>query len=208
MAIDTLMRTGCLTAEGVRFIGLLQAQSQALADEPVPGQADQIAMEVALDHQLTWQIRHLATAAEAGREPCGRLQPRSAFPGRDRPEAGIQEDVRKLGSSVRSRLLNHELPGPGPISRAVRSGSAPAEPSRTACCSGRTTEAAVQAYRDLIAGSADPQPDAWIGLGLALHQLPASPLRNAFATQLPVMFEVHACLGDHGDPLDLASWLA
>ena len=39
----------------------------------------------------------------------------------------------------------------------------------------------MRGYRDLITGSADPQPDAWIGLALALHQLPASPLQNAFA---------------------------
>jgi len=71
----------------------------------------------------------------------------------------------------------------------------------------KQASAAVQAYRDQIAGAADPQPDAWIGLALALHQLPSSPLQMAFATHLPLMFDVHACLGGRSDPLDLAGWL-
>lgn len=205
MAIDTLMRTGCLTAEGVRFIGLLRAQSQALADEPVPGQADQIAMEVALDHQLTWRIRHLATAAEAVGNLADAYSRGRPFPDEDRPEAGIQEDVRKLGSSVRSRLLTMSYLEPARYRELCAAGVLPLSgPDRQLL--GRDPEAAVRGYRDLIAGSADPQPDAWVGLGLALHQIPASPLRNAFATQLPVMFDVHACLGAGCDPIALASW--
>jgi hypothetical protein len=66
--------------------------------------------------------------------------------------------------------------------------------------------AAVQAYRDLITSSATPRPDAWVGLTLALHQLPSSPLQTAFATHLPAMFEVHSFLGARSDPLELASW--
>lgn len=67
---------------------------------------------------------------------------------------------------------------------------------------------AVQAYRDRIAGSADPQPDAWIGLALALHQLPPSRLQTVFATKLPLMFDTHTRLRGRVDPLDLASWFA
>ena len=53
----------------------------------------------------------------------------------------------------------------------------------------------MRGYRDLISCSADPQPDAWVGLALALHRLPASPLAGVFADRLPVLFDVHACLG-------------
>jgi hypothetical protein len=66
-------------------------------------------------------------------------------------------------------------------------------------------DAAIDAYRDQIAGSVVPQPDAWIGLALALHQLPGPPPR-AFTTDLALMFEVHACLDGRRDPLDLAGW--
>ncbi|MGH3151733.1 MAG: hypothetical protein ACRDOB_13550 [Streptosporangiaceae bacterium] len=69
-------------------------------------------------------------------------------------------------------------------------------------------EAAVRAYRDEITASADPRPDAWTGLALALDLLPSSPLRQVFATELTLMFEVHGYLGDRADPLDLASWFA
>jgi hypothetical protein len=68
--------------------------------------------------------------------------------------------------------------------------------------------AAAEAYRKIIINSADPNSDAWIGLSLALHQLPVSPIRTVFADQLPLMFDIHVCLGDRVDPLDLAWWLA
>jgi hypothetical protein len=71
----------------------------------------------------------------------------------------------------------------------------------------RAAEAAVRGYRDVISGSADPQPEAWVGLALALHQLPASPLAGVFAARLPVLFEIHRSLGAGYDPLDLAGWL-
>ena len=204
-AVDTLMQTGCLTPAGVRFISLLHARSQALADEPVPGQADRIAREVALDHELTWQMRHTATAAAAAANLADAYRRGRPFPDQDRPAVGIQEDVRKLSSSVRSRLLTMSYLEPARYRELCADEVLPLSgPDHLLL--GRDPEAAVHGYRDLISGSADPQPDAWIGLGLALHQLPASPLRSAFATQLPVMFDVHTRLGATCDPVDLASW--
>jgi HEXXH motif-containing protein len=204
-AVDTLMRTGCLTPEGVRFVGLLHAQSRALADEPVPGQAGQIAQEVALDHELTWQLRHVATAPAAVASLADAYRRGRPFPDQDRPEVRIQADVRKLSSNVRSRLLNMSYLEPARYRQLCAAEALPlSAPDRLLL--DRDSEAAVCGYRDLIAGSADPQPDAWVGLGLALHQLPASPLQSAFASQLPAMFDVHACLGAGCDPVDLASW--
>jgi hypothetical protein len=69
--------------------------------------------------------------------------------------------------------------------------------------------AAVAAYRAAIA--ADPQPDAWIGLALTIHRLADMPSQPVFATHLPLLFEMHACLTDqgiHSDPLELAAWIA
>ena len=204
-AIDTLLRTGCLTPDGVRFIGLLRDQERALADEPVPSPAREIATEVALDHRLTWQIRHMATYAAAVATLADAYRRGEPFPQRDRPEAWVEEDVRKLGSSVRSRLLTMSYLEPPRYRELCAEGVLPlSEPDRLLL--GRDAEAAVRAYRDLIAGSADPQPDAWVGLALALHRLPASVLRDVFAAHLPVLFDVHSRLGAGHDPLDLAGW--
>jgi HEXXH motif-containing protein len=205
MAIDTLISTGCLTPEGLRFVGLLRTRSQALADEPVPGQADQIAREVALDHELTWQMRHVTTVSGTVANLADAYRRGRLFADEDRPETGIQEDARKLGPSMRSRLLNMSYLEPARYRELYAGGVLPLSgPDRLLL--GRDPVGAVRGYRDLIAGSADPQPEAWVGLGLAVHQLPESPLRNAFATALPLMFDVHACLGVGCDPVALASW--
>jgi hypothetical protein len=67
--------------------------------------------------------------------------------------------------------------------------------------------AAVQAYRDHIVNSTDPEPGSWIGLALAVHQLPESPLQKTFAAHIALMYEIHAYLGGRVDPLALAGWL-
>ena len=204
-AVDTLLRTGCLTPEGVRFTGLLRDQERALADEPVPGPALQIAREVALDHRLTWQIRHVAADAAAVAKLADAYRRGEPFPRQDRPEVRVQEDVRKLGSSVRSRLLNMSYLEPARYRELCADGVLPLSGADRLLL-GRDAEAAVRGYRDLITGSADPQPDAWVGLALALHRLPASALQDAFAAHLPVLFDLHSRLGAGHDPLDLAGW--
>jgi hypothetical protein len=204
-AVDTLLRTGCLTPDGVRFIGLLRDQQRALADEPVPGPALRIAIEVALDHRLTWQIRHVAADAAAVAKLADAYRTGEPFPRQHRPEVWVQEDVRKLGSSVRSRLLNMSYLEPARYRELCADGVLPLSgPDRLLF--GPDAEATVRGYRDLITSSADPQPDAWVGLALALHRLPASALQNAFAAHLPVLFDVHSSLGAGYDPLDLAGW--
>ena len=201
--VQTLLDTGSLTAAGVRFAERLRAQGQQLMSAPVPAQAARIAAEVALDHRLTWQLRHLATdasdvagLADAYRrgEPC---------PGAAR--TWIQKDVRKVDSGLRSRLLNLRYLEPGRYRALCADGVLPLSEADRLLLE-RTSEAAVQAYRTRIADSADPQPDAWIGLALALHQLSPSPRRAALATRLVQVAAVHARLGGRTDPLDLASW--
>ena len=71
--------------------------------------------------------------------------------------------------------------------------------------------AAVQAYRAEILAAPEPLPDSWVGLALAMHMQAETPLPSAFATRLPLIFDVDACLRGQGvqqDPLDLAAWFA
>jgi hypothetical protein len=201
--VQTLLETDSLTPAGVRFAERLRAQGQQLMGAPLPVEAAQIAAEVALDHRLTWQLRHVATdvpgLADAYRrgEPC---------PGGAR--TWTQEDVRKVDSSLRSRLLNLRYLEPTRYRALCADGVLPLSEADRLLLE-RSSQAAVQAYRTRIADSADPQPDAWIGLALALHQLPPSPPRAALATRLVQMAEVHARLAGSGfrtDPLDLAGW--
>jgi hypothetical protein len=201
--VQTLLETGSLTPAGVRFAERLRAQGQQLMGAPVPAEVAQIAAEVALDHRLSWQLRHVATdvsglaGAYRRGEPC---------PGGAR--TWTQEDVRKVDSSLRSRLLNLRYLEPTRYRALCADGVLPLSEADRLLLE-RSSQAAVQAYRTRIADSADPQPDAWIGLALALHQLPPSPPRAALATRLVQMAEVHARLAESGfrtDPLDLAGW--
>jgi HEXXH motif-containing protein len=206
-AAQTLLETGCLTSAGIRFAQLLRARGRELASGAVPAEAAAIAAEVALDHWLTWQIRHMDTEPATVARLANAYQNGEPRPGLVHPAASLAEDVRKTGSAVRSRLLNMRYLAPTRYRELCTDGVLPlGEPDRLLLAG--NTAAAVQAYRDQITGSVGPEPDAWIGLGLALHRRPASRHGTAFASRMALMFDVHTHLGPHTDPLDLADWFA
>ena len=203
----TLLDSGCLTREGVRFVGLMRAQGRDLVSVAAPGDAEQVAREAALDHWLTWQMRHVATDAADVADLAAAYRRGEPGPPRTQARASVQAEIRKVDSDARSRLLNLRYLAAARYREVCADAVLPlSEPDRFLL--GGSSADAVQAYCSRIAGSADPQPDAWIGLALALHQLPPSPLQRIFATHLPIMFELHARLGGRVDPLDLARWFA
>ena len=204
-AARTLLRTSCLTQAGMRFVGMIRDQGRDLESESLPVNAQEIASEVALDHWLTWQVRHMAIDAAGVASVAAAYQRGESFADQVQPNTWIDEDTRKVGRAVRSRLLNMRYLAPARYRELCVDGTLSLSEADRLLVS-KKASAAVQAYRDQIAGAADPQPDAWIGLTLALHQLLSSPLQMAFATHLPLMFDVHACLGGRSDPLDLAGW--
>ena len=203
--VQTLLDNGSLTLAGVRFAERLRAQGQQLMSAPVSAEAARVAAEVALDHRLTWQLRHVAADAAAVAGVADAYRRGEPCPGRAR--TWVQEDVRKVDSGLRSRLLNLRYLEPARYRSLCADGVLPLGEADRLLLE-RSSEAAVQAYRTRIADSADPQPDAWIGLALALHQLP-SLSQAALATWLVEMAEVHVRLAGSGfrtDPLVLASW--
>jgi HEXXH motif-containing protein len=206
-ATETLLRTGCLTEVGVRFVGMIRGQGRHLESGSVLVEAEQIASEVALDHWLNWQVRHTAIDAEGVASLAAAYRRGESFTGQALPNAWIEEETRKVDPAVLSRLMNLHYLAPVRY-RELCADETLSLGRAERLLVDRKASAAVQAYRDQIADSADVQPNAWIGLALALHQLPASPLQTAFATHLPLMVDMHACLGGRSDPLDLAGWFA
>jgi HEXXH motif-containing protein len=205
----TLLRTGRLTPPGARFVAIVRDQGQRLESEAVPAVVRAMAREAALDHRLTWQLRHtaidaaavsdLATAYQAGGPPSGRLL----------PEGRIEEDTRKVDSATRSRLLNMRFLEPRRYSELSDAGMPGLSAADRVLLSGQASMA-VRAYRDEICAAPEPLPEAWTGLALAICLLGQTPLRPAFDTRLPLTFDVHACLTARGvrtDPLELAAWL-
>jgi HEXXH motif-containing protein len=207
LATQTLLGTDCLTQAGARFVGMIRDQGRVLESEPPSVAAQEIANEVALDHRLTWQVRHMAMDSAVVASLTAAYQRGKTFGEQMQPNMWIEEDVRKLDPALRSRLLNMRYLAPARYRELCADGMLSLGGADRLLVD-RKASAAVQAYRNQIADSPDPQPDAWIGLALALHQLPPSPVQRAFATHLPLMFDVYACLGGRSDPLDLAGWFA
>jgi hypothetical protein len=207
LAVGTLIRSGCLTPAGVRFAETLRARGRDLAAEPVPPEAENIAEEVARDHWLTWQMRHVATDPAAAAALASAYRHGEPFPQQALPGVRLSDEVRKVDSTVRTRLLNLRYLEPKRYQELRAGGVLPLGKPDQYLLENRAA-AAFQAYRNRIAASADPQPDAWIGLVLALYRLPTSPLQAVFADYLPLMFDVHTRLGGRADPLDLANWFS
>lgn len=209
VATSTLLSTGALTPTGVLFVNMIRERGHSLESESVPDHAKEIAGEVALDHLLTWQLRH--TALNAAEVAILADSYRRGEPLRDQafPEAWIKEEMRKVDSAVRTRLLGMRHLEPRRY-RELCAAGIPQLGTADALLVNGPASAAVQAYRDEI--TADPQPEAWIGLALALHrQRRSSPLLRVFATKLPLIFDMYVYLSQQGfrsDPLDLAAWFA
>jgi HEXXH motif-containing protein len=209
VATSTLLSTGALTPTGVLFVNMIRERVHSLESESVPDHAKEIAGEVALDHLLTWQLRHMAlNDAEVAILADSY---RRGEPLRDQalPKTWIKEEMRKVDSAVRTRLLGMRHLEPKRY-RELCAAGVPQLGQADALLINGPASAAVRAYRDEI--TADPQPEAWIGLALALHrQLRSSPLLQIFTTKLPLIFDTYACLSQQGfrtDPLDLAAWFA
>jgi HEXXH motif-containing protein len=209
-AADTLLGMGCLTPVGTRFVTMLRFEGQRLASETVPADARAIARDVALDHRLTWQLRHAAIDVTATADLAAAYQAGEPPADTALPEVRIEDETRKVDSTARSRLLSMRFLEPYRCRELSEAGMPGLSVADRFLISGQAGMA-VQAYRDEISAASEPLLDAWLGLALAVHLLAQTPLLSAFATRLPLMFDLHACLlgrGVRSDPLELAAWLA
>lgn len=210
LSASTLLRTGCLTAEGTRFVEILRDCGRRLDAEAAPGEAKEIAVEVALDHWLTWQLRHMTAGAGPVAELAAAYERGEPFGDRALPEIRVGDNVRAVEPTVRSRLLNRRYLEPRQDVELPGSAGAEAGEADVLLFNGQA-DVAAKAYQEQIAITAAPVPDAWIGLALAISRLEPTPTRRAFAARLPLIFDVHTCLAARGvksDPLALAGWFS
>lgn len=208
-ATSTLLDSGCLTPTGIRFVGMIRDQGRSLASRSVSAAARDIAEQVALDHWLTWQLRHTAIDAGEVARLAASYQRGEPLGKQVLPEFAIAEDTRRMDSTIRSRLLDMRYLEPWRY-RRLRATDMPGLTAADRLLANDDPRGALDAYRDHIKAAADPLPDAWVGLALAIHRLPPSPLRQVFATKLPLMFDMYTRLLEEGiltDPFDLAAWL-
>ncbi len=206
LTMGTLLESGLLTAAGIEFVTALRRRGGSGESAAVPAEAMEIASEVALDNWLTWQLRHTALDAAAAAALAAAYRRGESPGGMAAPAVRIEDDIRKVDSIARSRLLNMRFQEPARYRQVSATAIAELGAADSLLVGGKPT-AAVAAYSEQL--STGPDPAAWIGLALAVHRLPAISSRQVFATQLPLLFELHACLADQGiraDPLELAAW--
>ena len=136
-AVTTLRQTGCLTSAGVRFAEAMRAKGRELAAGSVPEEAQEVAREVALDHRLNWQMRHVAAHADDVASAGGRLPRRRALPGSGTTHSldrgGCPQD--RLGR--KEPTPDHALPGARGDTASCTPIGLSRSASLTACCSGR-----------------------------------------------------------------------
>lgn len=205
---STLMRTGCLTREGARFVGMLRDRGRSLDPGTAPAEARGIVGEVALDHWLTWQLRHMVADARQVAELAAAYQRGEPRGHRSLPEGRVENDAREVGPTVRSRLLNMRYLEPH-RHMELRVADMPGVSDADALLLDSQAEAAVRAYREEISAADSLAPEAWIGLALAIRKLEPTPIRETFAAHMPLIFDLHAHLADLGiksDPLAIAGW--
>jgi HEXXH motif-containing protein len=207
----TLLAMGdCLTPEGVSFVETLKGQGRLLDTGSVPPSARQLAEETALDHWLTWQVRHIELdPAEIARTAAAYLS--GEPPEREALPAGtVRAYIRQVAPAARSRMLCMRESEPKRFRQERAEGEHSLSRADGLLLDGNAGEAS-EAYRDEILAGVGPAPQSWLGLAIAASRLAPAPLRNAFATRLPLMFEVHCYLARQGvpsDPMDVAAWLA
>ena len=158
-ATATLLRTGCLTSLGTRFVTLLQDEGQRLGAATVPREAKAIARAVTLDHWLTWQLRHAAIDAVAVAELAAAYQEGEPLAGRALPEVRIEEETRKVVAATRSRMLTMRFLEPHRY-RELSAAGLPGLGEADRLLVSEQPSLAVQAYRDEISAAAEPLPDA------------------------------------------------
>jgi HEXXH motif-containing protein len=210
-AFRTMIRARCLTPTGLRFVRQLYAWERDLIYDPIPLDAQEMAAEAALDHQLTWQLKHVGIEAAGVQRLAAAYLRNEAYSAQAPPATWIGRDIRILSQTAdnRSRLLTTRFLAPARFRELCQKGKILADEADVFLV-GRKTRLAIKGYREQITRSPEQRPEAWIGLALALHQLAESPFKPAFGARITLLFDLYYCLsaqGERRDPLELARWL-
>ena len=91
----------------------------------MPAEAMEIAREIVLDNWLTWQLRHDGGRCRGGRRAWRPPTSAASRPATSRcPRTRIKDDIRKVDSVARSRLLNMRYQKPRRFRQLSRRGPA------------------------------------------------------------------------------------
>ena len=208
---DTLLgMDDCLTPEGVSFVETLKGQGRLLEAGSVSPRAREIAEDVALDHWLTWQVRHIELDSAAIAKTAAAFLGGESMDYETLPTGRVEAYTRQVAPAVRSWMLNLRHCEPKRFRQLYGSGKDLPSRADGFLIDGRVSEA-LEAYREEILTAAEPVPQSWVGLALAASRGASPSLLKVFMARLPLMFDLHRYLAGQGvpsDPMDLAAWLA
>jgi hypothetical protein len=210
MAAGTLLaQEDCLTPEGIRFARTLREQGLRLRSGQVPEDVQGMAEQVGRDHWHTWQLRHLAVdpaqiAVSAAAFLDGQ-SPASGF----LPRSEVRPYTRRVDGVARTRMLTMRHLEAKRF-RDLRANDADQASAADRLLIDGDSDEAMLAYRAEILSSDAPTPEGWAGLATAAAMAKAVKA-TAFATRLPLLFEIHRYLAGQGimcDPMELTDWLS
>jgi hypothetical protein len=210
MAADTLLaQQDCLTPEGIQFARTLREQGLRLRSGQVPEDAQDMAEQVGRDHWHTWQLRHLAVdPAEIAKAAAAFLDSESPASG-FLPQGEVVPYTRRVGGMARTRMLTMRHLEANRFRDLRANDGDQISPADRLLIDGDCGEA-MRAYRAEILSSDVPAPESWAGLATAATMAKAVKA-TAFATRLPLLFEIHRYLASKGimcDPMELTAWLS
>lgn len=215
LAVESLVASGRLTAEGGRFVGEARRQLRAWQHDPVPEEALRLGLSASFEHRTTWEARHVVVDPEAVRGLVAHWTARGPAPVDDRTEPPYQvRSGARRGPHPRETLLTLRYAEPRRFRALLdaegpgREGALGLSGADTALLRGDLSTAEA-GYRDEI-GRRPAAPEAWSGLALAVRGR-SDPAASLLRRRVPLVAALHAAIratGECADPLELAGWLA
>ncbi|GAA2668996.1 HEXXH motif domain-containing protein [Actinoplanes palleronii] len=206
-AIGVATADGTLTERGRRFVARLAAAIDGWSADELDEQAADLARLVADSHRAGWRIRHcrpdhaevtaLAAAWSAG----------TPAPALGAPAEVLPDPEMRHWSGPRLGLARRRLVAPDRYAEArTTSWGAALSDADLALFAGQAGTAA-----ELFAAAiteAPESPDAWTGLGLALHRSGDTRGGDVLLRRPDLVLALHRTLAATAAPIALVTWLA
>lgn len=212
-AINLLAGTDALTEHGRRLVAVADQRLTVCERPSVPSDLTRLVELITADHHALWRLNVVRPDPVAVRSMCAAWLDGAPAPDLTAgPDQVISDQDRALPghrrSLLRTKALDPELFARQTQRPAALTGTTPR--ADAALCAG-DADVSAMGYHDRL--RTDPNDrEAWVGLGLALHEQgrtgPAGALLRSPELTFAAHQRVHAVSGEAPDPIAFAGWVA